>query len=257
MISAVVLAKNEEKNIRRCLEGLKWCDEILVIDDDSDDRTVGIAERFGARVIKHSLSRDFAQQRNFGLEKARGEWVFFVDADERVSGKLTNEIQTLTRSNAVIQIGVNGFYLKRVDFFMGRWLKYGEIGKIRILRLARKDAGKWVRSVDEKWEVAGKTKVLTNPLLHYSHSSLTKFLTSINERSSLNAQEFYEEGKRITFGEWLKPLVKFVQNYFFRLGFLDGTAGFVFAVLMSLHSFMVRGKLYLLWQKKEAKNEIS
>lgn len=244
MISAIVLTKNEEKNIEECLFWLKWCDEILVINDDSTDDTVKIAEKFGAKVIKHSLNESFAGQRNFGLEKARGEWVFFVDADERVSKELADEIKESIKKD-----NVNGFYFRRIDNFVGKWLRHGEIGHLKILRLGRKGTGEWKRKVDETWEVKGKTKTFRSPLLHYSHPTLSGFLNSINERSTLNAREFYDEGKEVTLIEWFKPKIKFLQNYFLRLGFLDGTQGFVFAMFMSLHSFLVRAKLYLLWAR--------
>ncbi len=245
MISAIVLTKNEEKNIKDCLDSLKWCDEIVVIDDNSTDKTKELAQKVGAKVITHSLDSDFSQQRNFALKQASHDWIFFVDADERVSDKLASEIQKQLKNTAA-----SGFYCKRIDNFLGKWLKYGEIGVVRILRLAKRDSGQWKRSVDEYWNVTGKLQILKNPLLHYSHQTLTEFLTSINERSTLNAEAFYQEGKRVTLFEWFKPKGKFIFNYFFRLGFLDGISGFVFAVLMSLHSFSVRVKLYLLWRKR-------
>ena len=244
MISAVVLTKNEEDNIKECLGGLKWCNEILVVDDDSVDKTREIAKKEGARVIKHSLGSNFADQRNFALRQTRSNWVFFVDADERVSPLLAKEIQKEIKNSKN-----DGFYFKRIDFFMDKWLKHGEIGSIKILRLAKKDSGVWKRSVDEKWVVKGRVKTLKHPLLHFSHLEIKEFLLSVNERTTLNAQEFYKNGARVTVWEWLKPLVKFIQNYFFRFGFLDGTSGLVFAVMMSLHSFLVRGKLYLLCKK--------
>jgi len=250
MISAIILTKNEENNLAECLAGVKWCDEILVIDDESSDKTVPIAKKAGARVIEHKLGADFAAQRNFALDQAQGDWIFFVDADERVSPELAEEIQKKIENSSVL-----GYFLKRSDFFMGRRLRFGEIDKIKILRLAKKSSGRWRRRVDEKWEVEGKTTLLENSLVHYSHVNLTNFLTTINERSSLNARQFFEEGIQINFWEWVKPLAKFVWNYFFLLGFLDGATGLVFAVLMSLHSFLVRGKLYLLWAKGDLKSK--
>lgn len=251
MISAVVLTKNEEKNIAECLISLKWCEEILVIDDNSIDKTAAIARQEGARVIKKALADDFASQRNFALSQVKNAWVFFVDADERVSRELEEEIKGKIKEDKRTE----GYFFKRIDFFMGRWLKYGEIGGIKLLRLAKKGSGRWIRRVDEKWEVRGKVKWLKNPLLHYSHTNLTGFLESINERSSLNAKQLFEEGKKVIFFDWFKPLAKFVRNYLFKLGFLDETQGFVFAVIMSMHSFLVRGKLYLLWRKEEGGNK--
>ncbi len=245
MISAVVLAKNEEENIKDCLLGLRWCDEAVVIDDFSEDKTAENAEILGARVVSRHLRNDFSGQRNFALSLSKGDWILFVDADERVSEELSEEIKKEINSPST----ADGYFLKRIDFFMGKWLKHGEIGKVRILRLGRKGCGEWKRSVDEVWEMNGRQKTFQNPLLHFSHPTLEEFLKSINERSSLNAFELYREGKRNSFFDWFKPSTKFIVNYIFRLGFLDGIAGFVFAVLMSLHSFMVRGKLYLLWKK--------
>ncbi len=245
MISAVVLTKNEEKNIRECLDGLKWCDEILVIDDNSEDKTEEIARLEGARVIKSRVNSNFAGQRNFALDRASFDWIFFVDADERVSQELAEEIREKVKNTTAA-----GFFVKRRDFFMGKRLKYGETGRIKLLRLARRGSGQWRRTVDEQWVIEGERRTLKNPLAHYSHPTLTDFLTTINERSGLNAECFYKEGRETGPGEWLKPAAKFFQNYFLKFGFLDGTAGFVFAVLMSLHSFMVRGKLYLLWKRR-------
>lgn len=253
MISAVVLTKNEEINIRKCLSGLSWCNEVLVIDDNSKDGTRKIAEECGVKVIGHSLDGNFASQRNFGLEKAKGDWVLFVDADERVSRELEEEIEEKLKENR----GIKGYYLRRVDNFMGKFLKHGEIGGvggiggIKILRLAKKGAGKWVRNVDEVWEMKGQTETINSPLLHFSHPNITQFLENINKRSTMNAEYLFENNENLNLFEWSKPALKFIQNYFIKLGFLDGTAGFVFAILMSLHSFLVRGKLYLLWRRSK------
>lgn len=247
MISAVILTKNEEKNLRECLHLLEWCGEIIVLDDESTDETTKIAQEMGAKIFSRKLGSDFSEQRNFGLSKAKGEWIFFVDADERVNNELKEEIIKSINNNPE----VNGYFLKRKDFFINRFLNHGETGSLKLLRLGRKDSGVWQREVDETWKLEGKTKILNVPLLHYSHLCLSDFLTSINQRSTLNAGIFYKEGKKLTFIEWLKPCLKFLQNFFFRFGFLDGTAGFIFAVLMSCHSYLVRGKLYLLWKKNE------
>lgn len=249
MVSAIVLTKNEEKNIKDCLETLRWVDEVIVVDDNSTDETVKIAKEEGAEVYTRDLNGDFASQRNFGLEKAKGEWIFFVDADERVSPKLRAEIKKAIESPAP---GVKGFYFKREDILWGKALKHGETAEVRLLRLARKGAGEWRRKVDEVWEIEGNTETLKYPLIHYAHQTLNEFLTSINQRSTLNARVFYEEGKRETILDWLKPPAKFFQNWILRLGFLDGMPGFTVALLMSFHSFLVRSKLYLLWKQEGA-----
>lgn len=245
MISAVVLTKNEEKNLSDCLESIKWCDEIVIIDDNSTDKTIDIAKKFNAKIFTHSLDNNFASQRNFGLEKAQGDWVLFIDPDERVTPELKDEIK-----KQLIFATSSGYLLKRNDFYGGGWLKHGETSKTRLLRLAKKNSGKWVRPVHEVWQVKGKTSEFINPLIHYPHSTISEFLSSINVYSSLHAKELKESGAKPSLGRIIfNPLAKFIQNYFFRLGFLDGMPGVIMAFMMSFHSLLARAKLYFLWKK--------
>ena len=245
MISTVVLTKNEEKNIKDCLKTLQWCDEIVVIDDYSEDKTLTIARRFGAKVCRRHLAGDFAAQRNFGLSKAKGDWVLFLDADERVSAALAREIRQVVKSNFL-----TGFYLKRRDWLWGRQLKHGETARVKLLRLGKRGVGEWQRKVHETWEVKGKTEELNNPIIHYPHQSLTEFLNHLNFHSSLHAKSLVEEGGKPSLLKIIfYPLAKFCQNYFFYLGFLDGMPGLIVALMMSFHSFLARVKLYLKWKK--------
>lgn len=252
-ISAIILTKNVEKNIVDCVRTVFFCDEIIIIDDESEDRTIEITKNLRREKIKifsRSLEDDFSAQRNFGLSEAKGEWVLFVDADERVTNKLKNEIIYLTRCSDRGQ-QLNGYFVKRRDFMWGRELKHGETGNIDLLRLAKKDAGRWVGSVHEAWKVKGNVGNLKNPLYHYPHQNIAEFLRKINYYTDLRAKELYE--KKIMVKWWsiiLYPKIKFLTNYFFKTGFLDGVPGLIHALMMSLHSFLVRSKLWLLWQRK-------
>jgi len=254
MISAVVLTKNEEKNIEGCIKSLWWCDEIIIIDDYSTDKTIKKIqnskfkiqnENTKLKIFKRHLNGDFAGQRNFGLEKAKGEWVLFIDADERVTPALVAEIK-----KKILKTRFSGFFLKRQDFWAGRWLKYGETGNIKLLRLGKKSAGKWERPVHEVWKIKGKIGTLKNPLLHYPHQTLAEFVKDINFYTDLNAKFFYQQGIKTSLWQILAyPLGKFFINYFGKRGFLDGLPGFVFTLFMSFHSFLTRAKLWILWQK--------
>ncbi len=248
MISAIILTKNEENNIEACLESLSWCDEKIVIDDHSVDKTVDIAKKKGAKVFIHSMHNDFSEQRNYGLDKATGDWILFIDADERVSNALWYEI--MQHSSESID-DCNGYYLKRQDSMWGKVLKHGETGKILLLRLAKKGTGKWEGKVHERWIVQGKTQLLKNPLDHFPHTTVTEFLQEINFYTDIRSEELFNNKIRPT---WLSimvyPNIKFILNYFFKRGFLDGLPGLVFAIMMSLHSFLVRSKLWLIWQNK-------
>lgn len=249
-ISAVILTFNEEKEIIDCINGLKFCDEIIVVDSGSTDNTVKLAASTGADIYDHTF-KDFADARNFGLKKSHGDWVFFVDADERIVDSLKKEIIHQLSKNSSIQ----GYFFKRDDFAFGQWLKHGETAKVRLLRLARKGSGEWRRSVHEFWDVTGPTFLFKTPIQHYSHASIEEFLKKINLYSSFDAKEHFQNG--VNGNPWnllLYPTAKFTQNYFWHLGFLDGSVGFIFAILMSINSFLIRAKLYLLWRNNARRN---
>src|SRR5579863_116306 len=120
MISAVILTRNEEKNIGACLDSISWCDEKIVIDDHSQDKTVEIAKKKGAKVFLRLMNNDFSEQRNYGLEKAKGDWVLFIDADERISSALWYEIMQHTSESIEDYVG---FYIRREDTMWGKVLK--------------------------------------------------------------------------------------------------------------------------------------
>ena len=244
-LSVVILTKNEENNILDCLESIKSLDEIIIIDDYSEDRTLEIVKKFDneIKIFKRAVEKDFSAQRNFGLNKASFEWVLFIDADERVSEALASEI-----SNFHFQIpnNVKGFYIKRRDVMWGRELKYGETRNVKLLRLARRDAGRWVGKVHEVWNIDGKIGELDNGLIHYPHQTIREFLSEISLYSSIRAKELHEKRIKVSALDVIfYPKAKFFLNYFLKLGFLDGLPGLIVTFMMSFHSFLVRSKLWL------------
>jgi glycosyltransferase involved in cell wall biosynthesis len=245
MIAVIVLTHNNETSIKKTLESLLWCDERIVIDDFSSDKTVFIAKSYQTKIYQRHLQDDFAAQRNFGLQKAKGDWVLFIDSDEVVSTKLQKEIIEATKSQ-----DTSGYYLKRHDYLFGKALLHGETGRVRLLRLAQKSAGIWKRPIHEVWDVKGSTGELQNPLYHFPHPDVAQFLTDINTYSTLNAKYLFDTHVRTSFVEIiLYPKAKFFLNYIWFAGFLDGTSGTVLALMMSFHSFLTRAKLYQLQQR--------
>ncbi len=246
MISAVILTHNDEKILAKCLESLTWCDEIIVIDDESTDEMVEFAKKHGAKVFTRKLDGDFAAQRNFGLSKAKGKWVLFVDSDEVVTKELAEEIKTVISDKRQV---ISGYLMKRKDYFLGKWLEHGETANVKLLRLAKKNAGKWMRPVHEVWDVPGPIGELVHPLLHSPHPSVAQFLGEMNRYSTMNAEYLKHQGVKASWIDSIVyPAAKFFINYFRRLGFLDGTAGAIMALMMSFHSFLVRTKLWKLQQ---------
>lgn len=189
------------------------------------------------------LLKSFAEKRNEVLKKAKGEWVLFVDDDEIVSRELADEIkQKIKRTKA------SGFFIPRQDVVFNEVLKFGETGKISILRLAKKELGKFVREVHEVWQVNGKKEKLTNPLYHIKDSFISEFSSRIMQYGPLDALSLSSEGKEFSYFKLLfYPKAKFLYNYFLKQGFLDGCPGLFHAYLMSVQSLSVR--VYQ-WEKR-------
>lgn len=244
-LSVVILSKNEEAHIKKALNSVSFADEIVLIDNYSSDSTTSIAEKIDAKVYKKKFDGDFSQLRNLGLEKSRGEWVFFVDADEIVTPALQNEIKMIVKGKNNKN---SAYYIKRRDFWWGKELKYGEVGKIRkigLVRLVRKNSGKWEGLVHESFRTNGSIGKLYNFLDHYPHPTLSEFLASINFYSTLRAKELMKMQRRASIsGILFMPLGKFITTYILKGGFMDGVQGFAYSFLMSFHSFLVRAKHY-------------
>jgi len=255
-ISAVILTKNEEKNIERVIKSVKFCDQIIIIDDFSNDKTVEIAKNLGAVIFQRKINADFAVQRNFGIEKAKYEWILFIDADEEVTRELKIEISRVILNSfqdpnqipKQVRNDMQAYYIKRRDFFWGRELKYGETKKIRqvgLIRLIRKNSGKWVGKVHEEFKIDKSVGQLKSYLNHYPHPTVKEFLRKINYYSTVRAKELMIGGESASIWKIIFfPFLKFILTYFIKLGFLDGPAGFTYAFFMSFHSFLVRVKLY-------------
>lgn len=239
-LSLIVLSRNSQADLQELLPSLNFGTEVLVIDDYSTDHSVEIARKYQAKVISTKVGQDFARARNLGLSQVKSEWVLYIDSDERVTQAFIAEVKQAIRQDQYV-----GFYLKRNDYFIDRVLQYGENAHNKFIRLARKDRGKWHRSVHEVWQISGSVGELKQPLIHKLNSELGIFLSKINHYSSLEAKLRLRQG---VWWSWWQTLVypvgKFVHNYVVRRGFLDGFPGLIMAFFMSLHSLCVRIKLY-------------
>ncbi len=243
-LSTVILAKNEQTNIIRAIESVEFSDEIIVVDDFSTDKTSDYAKEMGAVVYKRKLNNNFSGQRNFGLQKSRGDWILFLDADEFLTEELQAEIKKLIKSQSKYSI----YHIKRRDFMWGKELEHGEIKTVRkkgLIRLVKKGSGKWTSPVHEVFVTTLAAGRLNNFISHYPHPTVKEFLEKINFYSTLRAKELLRLKKSVSLLEIITfPAGKFLLNYFIKLGLLDGPVGFLYAFMMSLHSFLVRAKLY-------------
>jgi glycosyltransferase involved in cell wall biosynthesis len=249
-ITAVILAKNEELNIEHAIRSVTFCDEILVIDDESSDRTGEIASSFNTTVITRPLKGDFAAARALGESRAASDWILHLDADEIVPPELAPEIQKV----ATRRSDIAAYYIKRHDFFWGREMRWGETRTARtqgFLRLMQKGSGHWEGAVHETFVTTGQTDTLQGHINHVPHPTVASFLRSINLYSDLRAKQLFTKGKRFNGVELIAlPSLKFFYTYILKFGFLDGAPGFIYSFAMSFHSFLVRAKLYHFREEK-------
>ncbi|MDF1544624.1 MAG: glycosyltransferase family 2 protein [bacterium] len=245
-LSVVVITKNEEKNIRRCLDSVKWADEIVVVDSQSTDRTLEFAREYGAKIYS-PVWRGFGPAKRSGVDKATSEWVLSLDADEELSAELAEQIQTIVRSNS----DTAGYYVRRKTQFLGRWILHCGWYPDYILRLFRKSAGNVNNAeIHEKVVVKGEIERLSGEILHYSYPDLEHYFRKSNQYTSLGAQQAFDAGRKSgLFALVIKPPVSFITHYLLRGGFLDGIEGFVLSVLSASAVFVKYAKLRELWRQ--------
>ena len=250
-ISAIVIARNEEGMIENCLKTLGWVDEIIVVDDESEDKTVEIAKRFTDKVFVHK-KQDFASQRNFGLKKAKGEWVLYVDADERVTPSLRDEIkyQILNIKN------INAYAIPRKNFWLGKEFKYGGGWTDYVIRLFKKEklVG-WEGIIHEQPKFEGELGKLKSPLIHLTHRSISQMLLKTLDWSKKEAELRFEAGHpKVTW--WRFPrvtLTQFWKSFVIQQVWREGTEGWIEGIFQVFSIFITYVRLWER-QKKKLKN---
>ena len=243
-LSVILITKNEGKNIRACLESVAWADEIIVVDSGSTDDTVRICKEMGAQVFIHADWPGFGAQKNRALSYASKEWVFSIDADERVTPELRAELQ-----QAMHEAGARGYYLPRLSQFCGKFIHHCGWYPDHVLRLFRRDAGRFSDSlVHESVLLQGTTERLKTPLLHYSYLTAEDVERKVEQYSSAAAQQMFQSGKH---SNWLGAALSggwaFVRTYVLRLGVLDGVAGWNIACMNARTTFLKYRKLEALY----------
>ncbi|HEV8255273.1 MAG TPA: glycosyltransferase family 2 protein [Vicinamibacteria bacterium] len=241
-LSAVVIALDEEAQIGAALETVRFCDETLVVDAGSSDRTREIATAAGARVLVNAPWPGFVAQRNFATEQARHDWVLALDADERVTPALRDEIQALRAGG----FAHAGYRIPRVAYYLGRWIRGTDWYPDPQLRLFDRRRGRWRGAlVHESVRVEGGVGRLRSELEHFSYADLSDHLRAIDRYTSLWARESFEAGRRTSMAEMAGAAgFAFVRNYLLRRGLLLGGAGFVVSAMNSYYTFAKLAKLH-------------
>ncbi|MBL7211216.1 MAG: glycosyltransferase family 2 protein [Desulfobacteraceae bacterium] len=235
-LSVCIICYNEARNIRRCLDSIKWVDEIVIVDSMSSDDTVNIARQYTGSIFQRSWT-GYADQKNFALSKARGNWVLSLDADEEVTPVLRDEILTeIDKATAK-----NGYRMPRRSFYQGRWINHSGFYPDRQLRLFRRNKGRWVGGrVHERVEIEGSIGDLKNDLLHYPYQGvISGQLQTVDNFSGLIASDRHEKGERFHLSLLLlRPLFKFLEVYLLKRGISDGVPGLIIAVTSAYAVFV-------------------
>jgi glycosyltransferase involved in cell wall biosynthesis len=241
-LTAIVPTFNEEESLPDCLESVRFADEVLVVDSFSTDRTVAIARERGARVIQRAYGYS-AQQKNWAIPQAAHAWVLLVDADERVTPALRDEILALLARGP----RADGYWIRRANFFMGRHVRRCGWGGDTVIRLFRRDVSRYQdRRVHAEIDLPGPLPTLEHPLEHHTFRSFGQYWRKIDLYSDWGARQMYLEGRRTGgAGIALRTLGRFIRMYVLKLGFLEGAHG---VVLSLFGAFTVYLKYARLWE---------
>ena len=244
-ISLFIIAHNEAHRIAACIESARGLvREVIVIDDFSTDNTAQVARELGAQVFERKFD-GFANQKNFALSKVTSPWALNLDADERLSPKLKEEI-----FQAVQNKNIAGYELPFCNYFLGQKMRFSGLNKEKHLRLVRTEHAHYIGGlVHEGLDISGKITCLKNPVNHFSYDTIESYFTKFNSYTSLAAAQMHQNGKHFSLCATLARLpFEFLKRYVFKLGFLDGTRGLLWA---SFSTYYVYVKYMKLWQLEQ------
>ena len=244
-LTVTVITHNEAANIAAALDSVAWADEIIVVDSNSTDDTVAIARNRATRIEVRDWC-GYSAQKNFAADLASHDWILSLDADERVTPSLAQEIEQLMQRGPQAK----GYRVSRVTRYLGKWLHSTDWYPDYQLRLYDRRCGRWNgRRVHESFELQGTPGRLRHHLEHYAYRNVSDHVTSIDHYTTLQAQQWAEEGRRTNALEVaIHPPVAFLRNYILRRGFTDGAVGFLVSALNSYYVFM---KLVKLWELQQ------
>ncbi len=268
-LSVIVIARNEEVDLPDCLESVKWADEIIVIDNGSIDKTSSIAEKSGAKVFKYDREASqgyFSEIRNFAALKARGDWLLYIDADERVTKLLQEEVKKIILGHPERPEGAGGsgyvaFAIPRKNILLGREMKHGGWWPDYVLRLIKKDALEGYEGrLHEQPKIRGEVGKLTNPLTHITHKNLTEMVDKTNQWSEIEATLLFESGHpKMNILRFISAgFREFWQRAIREKGFLDGQVGWIeimYQVYSRLITYAKLWEMQLVNQTSNIKNQ--
>lgn len=246
-LSVVIIAKNEQSNIRECLESVKWADEIIVVDDSSTDRTVEIAQNYTDRVFEKKMDIE-GSHRNWAYAQARNSWVLSLDADERITPELKEEIIEAINNSGDLK----GFGIPRRNYIGSYWVKHGGWYPSAQLKLFKKEDFRWEEvEVHPRAFLKGTRKELKSDIIHYSYKDFGDFLNKMNKQTTLEAIKWVKDKRQMGKGRvFRRTCDRFLRTYFRKKAYKDGFVGFIIAVFAGFYQLLSYAKYWELKQKE-------
>lgn len=249
-LTVLLLTKNEESRVTRCLESVKWADEIVVVDGYSTDRTVDICKQYNAKVIQHRFSGGFDADCNMGIDNSTGDWILKLDADEVVTKELREDLSRILSDDG----GFSAFKFRRKNYFLGHFMRYGGWYHYS-LHLFKRLKARYKGHVHETLIVDGKIGTLEGAVEHYPFGSITEFIQRHNRYADIEARKILDtqgvlSRKVIRYNLTIKPLKRFFKFYVKKQGFREGIYGLIFSVLFAWVHFLNWTKYWELMREK-------
>ena len=247
-LSVVISAFNEEKKIEDCLKSASFADEIIFIDNSSTDQTLKIAKKYTSRIFIRPNNPMLNVNKNFGFSKAKNEWILSLDADERVSPKLREEVKSIINKDQ----SSDGYWIPRKNIIFGKWIKHTGWYPDYQLRLFKKGKGKFEeKHVHEMIKLDGESEKLESPIIHYNYENISQFLQKTLLYAANEADQLIEKGYIISWQDSIRfPAKEFVSRFFAREGYKDGLWGLVLSLLMAFYHLIV---FVNIWEKLKFK----
>lgn len=248
-LSAIIVVKNEEEKIKDCLESLKWVDEVILVDNGSTDNTIKIAKEFNCKIFKYK-NGTFSERKNFGAEKANGEWLLFMDADERIDSSLREEIKSKTHlrgERTFTQYEEGVFAIPRRNIILGREFKQGGQWPDYVIRFIKKNNFiRWSGELHEQPEYKGVLQYLKNPLIHYKHANLHEMVVKTNDWSGIEGQLMFDANHpQMNLVRFFTAILReFLNRFIKEKAYLDGTEGIMYGIYQIFSRFLSYARLW-------------
>lgn len=251
-ISVLITTYNSEKNIRRAIESVKWCDEILIVDSNSNDKTIAIAEEYNPRIF-YRVYEGSSRQLEYGVSLATNDYVLILDSDEEITEELRNDIKKILNSESVNK---GGYKIQRRTYFINKWIKYGGWGNDFQYRLLNKPYVKFLHNHDAHWSTKSdfQPECINSYINHFTYDNIYDYIGRMNIYSSLDVKTKFQNTPNLIIKKRnfiLNPLAEFVKMYFIAKGYKDGVQGFILASFSAIHKFTAYLKM---WEYQYSKN---